>query len=108
MIKISDILNISLETLIIEESIEEKNNDTDNLKQSIKYGIISFCAIFFVSIIIFSFKNDYSYILNKNINDKLSILFSISFRILSLSIPPSIIISFVFYFYILPKNNDRD
>ena len=51
MIKIAEELDISLETLLLEET----KKDNEDLKVSIKYGVISFCLIFFVTMIITSF-----------------------------------------------------
>ena len=42
MIKIAEELDISLETLLLEET----KKDNEDLKVSIKYGVISFCLIF--------------------------------------------------------------
>ncbi len=60
MIKIAEELDISLETLLLEET----KKDNEDLKVSIKYGVISFCLIFFVTMIITSFNQDFSRIMN--------------------------------------------
>lgn len=44
MLKLAESLGISLETLLFEEQADE----TKELKLSAKYGVISFCLLFFV------------------------------------------------------------
>lgn len=100
MLKLADILGISLETLLL----EEQTDDTNELKLSVKYGVISFCLIFFATMIVISFTQDYSHIFELATSEKVECLGITILRILSISIPPAIIIACVFYFYIFPKN----
>lgn len=100
MLKLSETLGVSLETLLLEEQAD----GTSELELSIKYGVISFCFIFFVTMVIFSFTQDHSPILELTTSKKLELLGTTILKILSISIPPAIIIGSVFYFYIFPKN----
>lgn len=104
MLKLSDTLGISLETLLLEEQAD----DTNVLKSSVKYGVISFCLIFFVTMVVFSFTQDHSYIFDLTISQKIGLLGVTLLRILSISVPPAVIITCVFYFYIFPKNNKEN
>ena len=103
MIKIAEELDISLETLLLEET----KKDNDDLKVSIKYGVISFCLIFFVTMIV-SFNQDFSTIMNLSIQEKFGVLLNTALKLLSISVPPAIIIGSVFYFYIFPKNKKEN
>ena len=103
MIKIAEELDISLETLLLEET----KKDNDDLKVSIKYGVISFCLIFFVTMIV-SFNQDFSTIMNLSIQEKFGVLLNTAVKLLSISVPPAIIIGSVFYFYIFPKNKKEN
>ncbi|MDB1718039.1 hypothetical protein PMV41_17190 [Enterococcus casseliflavus] len=87
--------------------MEETKKDNDDLKVSIKYGVFSFCLIFFVTMIVTSFNQDFSTIMNLSIQEKLGVLLTTALKLLSISVPPAIIIVSVFYFYILPKSNKR-
>lgn len=104
MIKIAEELDISLETLLLEET----KKDNDDLKVSIKYGVISFCLIFFVTMIVTSFNQDFSRIMNLSIQEKFGVLLTTALKLLSISVPPAIIIGSVFYFYIFPKNKKEN
>lgn len=103
MIKIAEELDISLETLLLEET----KKDNEDLKVSIKYGVISFCLIFFVTMIV-SFNQDFSTIMNLSIQEKFGVLLNTALKLLSISVPPAIIIGSVFYFYIFPKNKKEN
>ena len=103
MIKIAEELDISLETLLLEET----KKDNENLKVSIKYGVISFCLLFFVTMIV-SFNQDFSTIMNLSIQEKFGVLLNTALKLLSISVPPAIIIGSVFYFYIFPKNKKEN
>ncbi|MCI0131460.1 MULTISPECIES: helix-turn-helix transcriptional regulator [Vagococcus] len=100
MLKLSDVLGISLETLLLEEQAD----DTNELKSSVKYGLVSFCLIFFVTMVVFSFTQEHSQIFDLAISKQIELLGTTILRILSISVPPAIIITCVFYFYIFPKN----
>jgi cellulose synthase/poly-beta-1,6-N-acetylglucosamine synthase-like glycosyltransferase len=104
MIKIAEELDISLETLLLEET----KKDNDDLKVSIKYGVISFCLIFFATMIVTSFNQDFSTIMNLSIQEKVGVLLNTALKLLSISVPPAIIIGSVFYFYIFPKNKKEN
>ena len=103
MIKIAEELDISLETLLLEET----KKDNEDLKVSIKYGVISFCLIFFVTMIV-SFNQDFSTIMNLSIQEKLGVLLTTALKLLSISVPPAIIIVSAFYFYIFPKSKKEN
>jgi len=104
MLKLSDVLGISLETLLLEEQAD----DTNELKLSIKYGAISFCLIFLVTMLTLSFVQDYSHIFDLVISEKIELLGTTILRILSIAVPPALIITCVFYFYIFPKNKKEN
>jgi len=104
MLKLSDVLGISLETLLL----EEQSDDTNELKLSIKYGVISFCLIFLVTMLTLSFVQDYSHIFDLVISEKIELLGTTILRILSIAVPPALIITCVFYFYIFPKNKKEN
>lgn len=104
MIKIAEELDISLETLLLEET----KKDNEDLKVSIKYGVISFCLIFFVTMIVTSFNQDFSTIMNLSIQEKLGVFLTTALKLLSISVPPAIIIGSAFYFYIFPKNKKEN
>jgi len=104
MLKLSDVLGISLETLLLEEQAD----DTNELKLSIKYGVISFCLIFLVTMLTLSFVQDYSHIFDLVISEKIELLGTTILRILSIAVPPALIITCVFYFYIFPKNKKEN
>jgi hypothetical protein len=104
MIKIAEELDISLETLLLEET----KKDNDDLKVSIKYGVISFCLLFFVTMIVTWFNQNFSTIMNLTIQEKLGVLLTTALKLLSISVPPAIIIGSVFYFYIFPKSKKEN
>ncbi|WP_430618316.1 hypothetical protein IGI78_000523 [Enterococcus sp. DIV1767] len=103
MIKIAEELDILLETLLLEET----KKDNEVLKVSVKYGVISFCFIIFVTMIV-SFNQDFSTIMNLSIQEKLGVLLTTALKLLSISVPPAIIIGSVFYFYIFPKSKKEN
>ena len=104
MLKLSDVLGMSLETLLLEEQAD----DTNELKLSIRYGVISFCLIFLVTMLTLSFVQDYSHIFYLVISEKIELLGTTILRILSIAVPPALIITCVFYFYIFPKNKKEN
>ncbi|WP_341301471.1 helix-turn-helix transcriptional regulator [Lysinibacillus sp. FSL H8-0500] len=57
MLKISEVLDISVETLLL----EEKNDDKEKIKLSIKYSVISYILVFAASIIMNGLKNAEQY-----------------------------------------------
>lgn len=101
MLKISEVLDISVETLLL----EEKNDDKEKIKLSIKYSVISYILIFAASIIMNGLKNAEQYhdILAKDTLEILKLLANASIQNMSIALPPAIIIGFVFYFYIFPR-----
>ncbi len=101
MLKISEVLDISVEILLL----EEKNDDKEKIKLSIKYSVISYILIFAASIIMNGLKNAEQYhdILAKDTLEILKLLANASIQNMSIALPPAIIIGFVFYFYIFPR-----
>lgn len=101
LLKISEVLGVSIETLLIEQN----QDDSQNLKLSIKYAVISYIVIFAMAMIINSLKFDFSSILEQG---TLEILKTLGSQFISnnlISIPPAIIIGCVFYFYIFPNQH---
>ncbi|UPW83129.1 helix-turn-helix domain-containing protein [Lysinibacillus sp. Ag94] len=103
MLKISEILDISVETLLI----EEKNDDKEKVKLSIKYSLISYIIIFTVTLIIrgLASAEQYQNILSKDIIEIFKLLASEFVQNIGIALLPAIIIGFVFYFYIFPKQS---
>ncbi|MFJ3390384.1 MULTISPECIES: helix-turn-helix transcriptional regulator [unclassified Lysinibacillus] len=103
MLKISEILDISVETLLL----EEKNDDKEKIKLSINYSLISYIIIFAVTLMIKGLTDaeQYQNILSKDIVEILKLLASAFVQNIGIALPPAIIIGFVFYFYIFPKQS---
>jgi len=99
LIKISKQLNVSLEVLLI----EQQQDDNKKLKLSVKYGVISYVLIFAITLIVDSFRSDLSFLLQQDISEILKALGQRSMNYNLISLPPALIIGFVFYFYIFPK-----
>jgi len=97
--KISEVLGISIEALLIEQSQDESKD----VKLSIKYGVISYILIFVVSMLINSFRIDFSSVLQQGNLEILKVLGTQFINNNLLALPPAIIIGFVFYFYIFPN-----
>lgn len=88
---------------------EEKNDDKEKMKLSlsIKYSLISYFIIFIVTLIIrdLTGAEQYQNILSKDILGILKLLASAFVQNIGIALPPAIIIGFVFYFYIFPKQS---
>lgn len=100
MIKISDILNVSLEALMIEEQAED-----NKLKRSFKYAFISYCIIFALTLLIRGLKEKdlYNNILSRNLSEIIKIVIITFGQNIYIAIVPAVIIGLVFYFYIIPR-----
>ncbi|ARF16120.1 helix-turn-helix transcriptional regulator [Sporosarcina ureae] len=100
MLKISDLLNVSLEVLMIEEQAED-----NRLKRSFKYALISYCIIFSLTIIIRGIKeaDRYQDILSKDLGEIIKIVIVNFGQNIYLSIVPALIIGLVFHFYLIPR-----
>jgi len=104
VVKISEVLGITIETLLIEQTQDESKN----VKLSIKYGVISYVLIFALTMLISSFTSDLSSVLEQSNFEILKVLGIQVVNNNLLSLPPAIIIGCVFYFYIFPnKKNDE-
>ena len=101
MLKISELLDISVEVLLIEEKNEEQNK----FKQSVKYGLISYCIIFAITLVVMGFRNQNKYagILSWELEDILKTTALVFAQHISTAAVPALIIGLVFYFYILPQ-----
>ena len=94
--------------LIRNITLEETKKDNEVLKVSVKYGVISFCLIIFVTMIVTLFNQKFSKIMNLSIQEKLGLLLNTALKLLSISVPPAILIDSVFYFYIFPKSKKEN
>lgn len=105
MIKISEILDISLEVLMIEEQTED-----NRLKKSFKYALVSYCIIFILTLLIRALKegNRYESILSRDVSEITKIVIINFGQNIYIAIVPSIIIGLVFYFYIIPRQQQND
>ncbi len=100
MIKISEMLNVSLEALMIEEQKDESRS-----KKSIQYALISYCIIFVFTILIKGLKEKelYQGILSSDVSEIIKIVMMTFGQNIYIALVPAIIIGLVFYFYIIPK-----
>lgn len=103
LMKISEILNVSLETLLIEQS----QDSSKDLRLSIKYGVISYILIFAIIMIVRSFRIDFTSVLQQGTAEILRVLGTQFINNNLISLPPAIIIGFVFYFYIFPSKKNE-
>jgi hypothetical protein len=103
MVKISEVLQVPLEVLMIEEQKED-----NRLVKSLKYSFVSYCIIFGLTIFIRGIRNgnEYSNILSRDLNEILKIIIAEFGTNIYIAIVPAIIIGLVFYFYIFPKQKD--
>lgn len=101
LMKISEILNVSLEALLIEQS----QDGAKYLKLSIKYGVISYVLIFAITMIVKSLRMDFTSVLQQGTAEILRVLGIQFINNNLISLPPAIIIGFVFYFYIFSSKN---
>ncbi|MGE7945996.1 hypothetical protein [Lysinibacillus sp. NPDC093688] len=78
-----------------------------NIKLSIKYSLISYIIIFVVTLIIrgLTGAEQYQNILSKDIIEIFKLLASAFVQNIGIALLPAIIIGFVFYFYIFPKQS---
>lgn len=100
MIKISEMLNVSLEALMIEDQTNESKS-----KKSIHYAFISYCLIFVLTILIKGLKEKelYQDILSRDVSEIIKIVLITFGQNIYIALVPAIIIGLVFYFYIIPK-----
>ncbi|MEB2300253.1 hypothetical protein LAV72_11535 [Lysinibacillus xylanilyticus] len=78
-----------------------------NIKLSIKYSLISYIIIFALTLIIrgLTGAEQYQNILSKDIIEIFKLLASAFVQNIGIALLPAIIIGFVFYFYIFPKQS---
>ncbi|MGE7690973.1 hypothetical protein ACQKMI_17370 [Lysinibacillus sp. NPDC097214] len=78
-----------------------------NIKLSIKYSLISYIIIFVLTLIIrgLTGAEQYQNILSKDIIEIFKLLASAFVQNIGIALLPAIIIGFVFYFYIFPKQS---
>lgn len=100
MIKISDLLDVSLEVMLIEEK-----NEGNKFKKSLKYGLISYCIIFAMTILIKGWKEQERYqdLWSENLSEVVKLVFITFGQNIFTALIPSVIIGLVFYFYIIPR-----
>lgn len=103
MLKISEVLEVPLEVLMIEEQAED-----NRLEKSLKYAFISYCIIFGLTLFIRGIRdgNAYANILSRNLNEILKIILVEFGQNTYFAFLPAIIIGLVFYFYIFPKERE--
>ncbi|WP_127549907.1 helix-turn-helix transcriptional regulator [Paenibacillus amylolyticus] len=100
MMKIADLLDVSLEVMLIEEKQEEKK-----FKKSLKYELISYCIIFAVTILIKGWREQERYqdLWSENLSEVVKLVFITFGQNIFTALIPSMIIGLVFYFYIIPR-----
>lgn len=100
MMKISELLNVSLEVLMIEEQAED-----NRLKRSFKYALISYCIIFAFTILIRALKegNRYEDILSRELSEIIKIVIINFGQNIYTAIVPALIIGLVSHFYLIPR-----
>jgi len=100
MIKIAELLDVSLEVMLIEEK-----HEGNNFKRSLKYGLISYCIIFAVIILVKGWREQERYqdLWSENLSEVVKLVFITFGQNILTSLVPSVIIGLVFYFYILPR-----
>lgn len=100
MIKISELLNVSLEVLMIEEQAED-----NRFKRSLKYALVSYCIIFLLTILIKGIKEAVHYqdILSNDLSEIIKIVIVNFGQNIYIAIVPALIIGLVFYFYLIPR-----
>ena len=100
MIKISELLDVSLEVLMIEEQAED-----NRLKRSFKYALISYCIIFALTLVIKTIKegDHYHDILSRDITEIIKITIVNFVQNIYIAIVPALIIGLVFHFYLIPR-----
>jgi len=103
MIKISETLDISLEALMIEEQAGDSR-----LKKSFKYAFVSYCIIFALTLLIRGIREENLYpdILSKDISEIIKIVIVTFGQYIYIASIPAVIIGLVFYFYIIPRQQD--
>ncbi|MGQ8872596.1 helix-turn-helix transcriptional regulator [Paenibacillus sp. TSA_86.1] len=100
MMKIAELLDVSLEVMLIEEK-----HEGNKFKKSLKYGLISYCVIFAVTILIKGWREQEHYqdLWNKNLSEVVKLVFITFGQNIFTALVPSVIIGLVFYFYIIPR-----
>ncbi|MGV3028035.1 helix-turn-helix domain-containing protein [Streptococcus hyovaginalis] len=102
MMRLANKLDISIETLLIEDK-----GPTRDRYLSLKYGLIAYVIIFFVCMLMLSSKltNDIS---QMTVSQIVINILKIGIKANSYSLPASGIIALVFYLYIFPKQRKDD
>lgn len=100
MMKIHELLDVPLEVLMIEEQSEDSR-----FKRSFRYALISYCIIFALTLLIRGLKegNHYQGILSRDLSEIIKIVIIHFGQNIYIAIVPSLIIGFVLYFYIIPR-----
>ncbi|WP_340018165.1 helix-turn-helix transcriptional regulator [Paenibacillus sp. FSL H3-0457] len=100
MMKIANLLDVSLEVMLIEEKQEG-----NKFKKSLKYGLISYCIIFAVTILIKGWREQERYqdLWSENLSEVVKLVFITFGQNIFTALIPSMIIGLVFYFYIIPR-----
>ena len=100
MVKIAELLDVSLEVLLIEEKEED-----NRFKKSFKYGFISYCITIAFTILIKGWKEQdlYQNILSRDLSEVIKLVVVTFGQNIAIAVVPSLIIGFVFYFYIIPR-----
>ena len=101
--KISELLSVSLEVLVIEEQAED-----NRLKRSFKYALVSYCIIFSLTLFIRGIKEGdrYKEILSSDLSEIIKIVIVNFGQNIYIAIVPALIIGLVFHFYLIPGQQD--
>lgn len=104
MLKIAELLDVSLEVMLIEEK-----HENNKFKRSFKYGLISYCIIFALIILIKGWKEQERYqdLRNAHYSEVIKIVYITFGQNIFTALIPSMIIGLVFYFYIIPRQEDE-
>jgi|SRR5699024_5206364 len=102
MIKISEVMGVPLEVLMIEE--QTQNN---RLRKSLEYTFFSYCILFALTLLIQGIRepNLYPDILSREVSEVIKIVTVTFAHNIYIAGIPAIIIGLVFYFYIFPRQD---
>ena len=105
MMKITELLDLSLEVLLIEENKEERNL----AKRSIQYGLFSYIIIFAATIAWAGWRDRgrYEDILTWSSSEIMEVVLKVFAQNIITALVPALIIGLVFHFYILPKQQSE-
>ncbi|WP_313238374.1 helix-turn-helix transcriptional regulator [Sporosarcina ureae] len=100
MMKISELLDVSLEVLMIEEQAEDTR-----LKRSFKYALVSYFIIISLTILIRGIKeaDRYKDILSSDVSEIMKIVIVNFGQNIYIAIVPALIIGLVSHFYLIPR-----